>query len=81
MSVNNLSYYSQRVVDSQGLIHKMMITALRNYINNTPITQILNEIDEIYTSAQLKAMWEAGLNTTLQDAVMKRLEKLRTRRD
>lgn len=80
MSVNNLSYYAQRVVDGQGLIHKLMLTALRNYINSTPEQQLINEIQEIYTSAQLKALWEAGLNTALQDAVMKRLEEIRTRR-
>ena len=81
MATNMLSYYAQQVIDNKGLTHQTMLRNLRNYINDTPEKQLLTEIEEIYISAQLRTMWEAGLNTTLQDATLKRFGELQARRD
>ena len=81
MSTNQLSYYARQVADAKGLKHQMMVMNLRIYINSTLESQLVEQIEVIYRSDELKALWEAGLNTTLQDAVMKRLEELKARRD
>lgn len=80
MAVNQLAYYAQRVAETGGLVHIMMLTNLRDYIKQTPEEKLLGEIKETYRHAQLRAMWEAGLNSTLQQAVLARLEELEARR-
>lgn len=81
MSLNMLAYYAQRVAETKGIAHQTMLLNLRNYINQTPEVQLLKEIEEIYIYAQLRAMWEAGLNSTLQKAVLKQVQVLQARRD
>lgn len=80
MALNQLAYYAQRVVETQGLQHKMVLSNLRDYIKQTPEESLLAGIKETYRLEQLRAMWEAGLNNTLQQAVLARLEELEARR-
>ena len=68
------------VAESVGLEHKMHIQTLRNYLKTTPEREILGAIRNISRQDMLRALWEAGLNTTLQQAVMRRLDELRQRR-
>lgn len=80
MALNRLAYYANRVVTSAGLIHQSALWNLRNYIKTTPEESLLKDIKETNRSEQLRAMWEAGLNATLQQAVLAREEELRERR-
>jgi len=38
--------------------------------------KLLKEISEIESSRGLRALWEAGLTSPLQEAVLKQLEKI-----
>ena len=80
MALNRLAYYANRVVTTGGLEHQIMLLALRGYIKETPEEELLKSIKETYRSEQLRAMWEAGLNATLQQAVLAREEELSARR-
>jgi len=81
MSVNQLSYYAQRVAETRGMVHQTMLLALRNYIKTTPESLLIADINEIYKFNELKALWEAGLSYTLQDTALKRYDELKARRD
>lgn len=80
MALNQLAYYAQRVAETHGLPHVMMLNNLRDYIKQTPDEELVKEIKETHKHEQLRAMWEAGLNSTLQQAVLARLEELEARR-
>ena len=80
MAMNRLAYYANRVYETAGLQHQTALWALRSYIKATPEKELLDDIKETHRSEQLRAMWEAGLNATLQQAVLAREEELRARR-
>jgi len=80
MSLNRLAYYANRVVITQGLQHQSALLNLRNYIKMTPEKDLLRDVKETHRSEQLRAMWEAGLNAALQQAVLAREEELVERR-
>ena len=80
MALNMFAYYAQQVYEKKGLQHTMMLFNLREYIKQTPDEELIKQIKETYRPEQLKAMWEAGLNLTLQQAVLARLEELEARR-
>lgn len=80
MSLNRLAYYANQVATTKGMRHKTMLIALRNYIKMMPEEDLLRDIKETHRQEQLRAMWEAGLNLTLQDAVLVRLDELLERR-
>ena len=75
--LNDLTY---QAVTTKGLEHKMAIQGLRSYIKTRTNREMLGDIRNISRQDQLKALWEAGLNTELQQAVLRRLEELATRR-
>jgi hypothetical protein len=68
------------VATTTGLEHKIHLQTLRNYIKATPTREILGAIRNISRQDMLRALWEAGLNMELQQAVMRRLEELAQRR-
>jgi len=78
MSVlNDLTY---QAATTKGLQHVMMIQALRDYVKSRTTRQMLGDIRNINRQDQLRVLWETGLNTELQQAVLRRLEELATRR-
>lgn len=79
-ALNRLAYYANRVNMTAGLLHQSALWNLRNYIRDTPEESLLADIKETHRSEQLRAMWEAGLNSTLQQAVLAREEELAARR-
>lgn len=79
-ALNRLAYYANYVATTTGFRHQSALTALRNYIKITPERELLMGIKETHRSEQLRAMWEAGLNSTLQQAVLAREEELQARR-
>jgi len=80
MAMNMLAYYAQKVAETRGLRHQLMLQALRRYIKETDEKILIQQIKETYRTEQLRAMWEAGLSAALQEAVLARLEELEQRR-
>ena len=72
-----LKQLAKRVTESPGLLHQLSLRALRRYIKEAPIEQLVSEVEEIDDAASLRALWEAGLSSEMQDVVLKRLEKMR----
>lgn len=72
----NLEQYTKACVDSYGLVHTANIRALRNYITQTDIDTLKNEIALIPDAASMRALWEAGVPKLLQDAYFKRLNEV-----
>lgn len=65
-----------RVAESSGLLHSLYLGQLREYLNTTQEEKLVREVQDIVEPNQLRALWEAGLNSRMQAAVMERLEKL-----
>ena len=74
--MSNLELYTWECFDSAGLDHERKLQRLRNYIKQTPENELTFAIMRINRIEQLKALWEAGLNKTLQQAVLARFEQL-----
>lgn len=75
-----LEYYTHQVATTKGLTHQAYLRTLRSYLNYTPLKDLLFAITRINKIEQLKALWEAGLTSPLQEAVLRRHEELTTRR-
>lgn len=75
-----LIYYTKRVVETRGLEHQACLSYLREYIKHTKTDDLISHIGDIGSAAFLRALWEAGLTTELQDAVLKKYEELTERR-
>lgn len=71
-----LKKHCQRVVETFGLQHTIMLRALRVYIRDHTIEELVKEIKEIREAPYLKTLWEAGLSQALQDAVLGQLKKV-----
>lgn len=71
-----LGYYIRRAEETKGIQHQSTIAALRQYIRTTPKSEVLEAIALIDRRASLKILWEAGLDTELQQAVLKRYQEL-----
>ena len=67
---------AKSVSESYGLLHVANLRALRFYIKTTSEEQLLEGVAKIDETALLRTLWEAGLSSGLQDAVLERLEKL-----
>ena len=72
----SLKRYTESVVESRGLIHQTTLRALRLYVKTTPEEMLLREIKDITWAKALRALWEAGLSSRLQAAVLEQLEKI-----
>lgn len=75
-----LVYYMRRVADTRGLEHQLNLATLRNYLKTTPIDQLIDHIRDIGDTRYLRTLWEAGLTSELQGAVLRRYEELTERR-
>ena len=75
-----LEAYARRVLETKGLEHQIALSILRDYMKVTPIEELIAQIDTIYDTDVLKALWEAGLRKPLMDAVIRRIEILQGRR-
>lgn len=63
------------VSESYGLLHQLNLRALRNYLKTTYEEELVEQVAEIKDTALLRALWEAGLSSRLQDAVLQQLGK------
>ena len=73
----SLKKYTESVAESRGLHHQLVLKALRDYLKMTPQETIIKEIKDITWAKALRALWEAGLNSPLQAAVLEQLEKIK----
>ena len=73
----SLKAMTESVVESRGLHHQLVLKALRDYIKTTPEETLLKEIKDITWPKALRALWEAGLNSRLQSAVLEQLDKIK----
>jgi len=69
----NLKRHLEAVSESFGLIHQVKLRALRLYLKETDEAMLIREIDAIDEPKVLRVLWEAGLNSRLQEAVLKKL--------
>jgi len=81
MVVSQLGYYARRVAESVGMEHQIVLRNLRAYIKQTPERELLEAIQVISSPSELRALWEAGLNAALQEAVLKRYDEIVARRE
>jgi len=65
-----------RVSETRGLLHQVNLRALRLYIKEHSEEELEKEIKGIEASKPLRALWEAGLSSGLQLALLERLEKI-----
>lgn len=73
----NLRQLAVRVVETDGLQHQMTLRTLRMHLNTTPEAQLIKEMADLDTSKMLRAVWEAGVTKSLQDAYFKALNKVK----
>ena len=71
-----LGYWAKKVSETKGLEHVSHLSILRYYINNLPEEELRKAIADMHNLSHLRALWEAGLNSTLQDSVIRRMEEL-----
>jgi len=75
-----LRWYAVRTYTKRGLQHQIALRDLRNYIKTTPTKELISHIQRMTDLNALRTLWEAGLTTDLQQAVLRRYEELQTRR-
>ena len=73
----SLKAMTESVVESRGLHHQLVLKALRDYIKTTPEETLIKEIKALTWAKALRALWEAGLRTSLQVAVLEQLDKIK----
>ena len=71
-----LERLAKSVAESYGMLHQLELRALRSYIKTTPEEDLVKQIAEIKEVILLRTLWEAGLSSVLQAAVLERLERL-----
>ena len=79
--MSRLGYYTNRVRETRGLEHQLTLNNLRRYIRTTPKSELLSAIDMMSKPEHLKTLWEAGLTSDLQQAVLRRVEEITGRRE
>jgi len=75
-----LRMYIRRTIEEKGLSRQTCLMNLRNYLNTTRLPELEIAINDIDSFEQLRILWEAGLRTPLQDAVLRRHTELTARR-
>ena len=73
MSLRNVCI---RVVELRGLGHQLALKGLRLYLKEHKDEEIIKEISDIIEAPLLRALWEAGLRASFQEAVIEQLEKI-----
>lgn len=71
-----LERLAKSVSESYGLLHQSNLRVLRDYIKTTLEDELVKQVEELKEAVLLRTLWEAGLSSGLQDAVLKRLEKI-----
>ena len=71
-----LERLARSVAESYGMLHQLQLTALRSYIKTTPEEELIKQVAEIKEAVLLRTLWEAGLSSGMQKAVLDRLEKI-----
>lgn len=54
----------------------MTLRALRYYLKTEPEENLIKEIQDMLNARQLRALWEAGLSSRLQEQVLFQLEQI-----
>jgi len=68
---------AQKVTDTYGLAHSTNLGVLRHYIKTTSEDKLIEEIKKVEDAIILRALWEAGLSSKLQEVVLERLKKVK----
>lgn len=68
---------AQGVSEARGLLHQVKLRALRLYIKETDEAKLEDEISRIKNARLLRVLWEAGLSSRLQAAVLRQLEVIK----
>ena len=71
-----LERLARGVADSYGMLHQLNLRALRDYIKTTPEEELVNQVVEIKEVVLLRTLWEAGLSSGLQGAVLEKLKEI-----
>jgi len=71
-----LERLARSVAESYGFLHQLNLRALRSYIKTTEEEELEKQIMLIKEAVLLRTLWEAGLSSGLQRAVLERLEKV-----
>lgn len=71
-----LERMARSVFQSYGLLHQSNLRALRGYIKTTSEKELIQQVAEIKDAALLRTLWEAGLSSGLQGAVLERLKEI-----
>lgn len=64
------------VSESYGLLHQSNLRVLRDYLKATSEEELAKQVEAIKDAGLLRTLWEAGLSSELQRAVLERLEKI-----
>ena len=70
-----LKQLARSVSESRGMIHQLNLRGLRNYIKWTEEAELVEQAMEIDEAELLRALWEAGLSSGLQEVVLEKLKK------
>lgn len=71
-----LERLAKSVAEATGLQHQLMLGPLRNYIKTQPEDELVKQVKDIKESRLLRILWEAGLSSGLQQAVLEQLKKI-----
>lgn len=67
---------AQGVSEARGLLHSARLNTLRLYIKETDEVKLEDEISRIKNARLLRVLWEAGLSSRLQFAVLRQLKTI-----
>ena len=70
-----LKQLAKSVSESRGMLHQLNLRALRNYIKWTEEAELVKQVMEIDEAVLLRALWEAGLSSGLQEVVLEKLKR------
>jgi len=71
-----LKRLAKRVADATGLEHTRNLIVLRQYIKSTPESSLLEQVEKFDSVRLLRILWEAGLSSNMQQAVISQIEDI-----
>ena len=71
-----LERMAKSVAESGGLVHQLKLRGLRSYIKTTSEEELARQIAGLKDIVLLRTLWEAGLSSRLQAAVLIKLSEL-----
>jgi len=67
-----IEMYLKEAKATSGTWHKVVISNLRNYMQETQEREIISQINQLKDATLFPYLWEVGLSQTLQDVANKR---------